>query len=97
MKQYDVTILTNKEYLTTQELAQLLKISESLISEWIEFSVIEAELHHRTFHIPGSEITKARSALRLAADLGVNPAGIAIIHELRARIKALEALFDKNL
>jgi hypothetical protein len=92
MQEIQINILTDEDCVTVVELSRLLCVPEPLIIEWIEHEVVYAREAGSTYYIACSEIAKAKAAVRLARDLGVNASGIAIILQLRQRIKKLEAM-----
>jgi hypothetical protein len=96
MQEIQINILTDDDCVTVVELSQLLCVPEPIIVEWIEHEVVYARRSENTYYIACSEITKAKAAVRLTRDLGVNPSGIAIIMQLRQKIKKLEAMINQE-
>ena len=92
MQTLQMTLLTDKEYITIIELSKLLCVPENVIVEWVEHEVVCAKYEKETCYISTSEITKARSAMRLASELGLNAPGIAVIMQLKKKISSLEAM-----
>ncbi|WP_116962953.1 chaperone modulator CbpM [Fastidiosibacter lacustris] len=88
-------IISESQYITVVELSKLLCVPQAIIVEWIEHEVIYAEHKQDIYYIAASDIVRAKSAMRLAYDLGVNASGISIILQLREKIQQLEALLNK--
>ncbi|MBK2123912.1 chaperone modulator CbpM [Fangia hongkongensis] len=96
MSQLELSVLSDKDYLTTVEVSSLLCIPETLIIEWIEHDVVYARYEQKVYYIASDQLNKIKSALRLANDLGVNAPGISIILALRQKVKYLEALVERK-
>ena len=94
MQQEQNPLLREEDCITLVELSQLLCVPETLIIEWIEHEVVEARVEREAYYIASSEIAKAKCAVRLTRDLGVNASGISIILEMRQRIQRLEAMLS---
>ena len=56
--------------------------------------MVQARAEQETYYIASTEIGKAKCAVRLTRDLGVNASGIAIILEMRQKIQRLEAMLN---
>ncbi|MCF6766978.1 chaperone modulator CbpM [Thiotrichales bacterium 19S11-10] len=95
MKSY-TGVIVDEDLISIDQVCDLLCISEKVIIEWIEHDVVYAIEKENVYYISCNQLVKAKSALRLARDLGINAPGIAVIHELREKIKALEALLDQD-
>ena len=89
-------LLSEDDYVSLIELSDLLCVPETVIIEWIEHEVVFARLERDTYYIASREIAKAKCAVRLTRDLGVNASGIAIILEMRQRIQRLEAMLSSQ-
>lgn len=87
-------LLAEDDYISAIELSQLLCVPETIIVEWIEHEVVYAKAGKDTYYIASSEISRAKCAVRLARDLGVNASGIAIILEMRQKIQRLEVMLN---
>lgn len=96
MQESNYNLLSDEDYVSVVELSQLLCVPEPLIIEWIEHEVVYAKVEKNTYVISCREIAKAKCAVRLTRDLGVNPSGIAIILQMRQKIKQLEAVVNQQ-
>lgn len=94
MQETSYNLLSDEDYVSVLELSQLLCVPEPLIIEWIEHEVVHAKVEQDIYYIASGEIAKAKCAVRLTCDLGVNPSGIAIILQMRQKIRQLEAMVD---
>ncbi len=90
--------------LTLAELSQCCGVSAEKILVLVNEGVLDPNGDSdRDWVFGGSDLVRARRALRLERDLGINPAGIALVLQLREeskrlhhRVKILEALlFDQ--
>jgi len=88
-------IILDNEYISIFDLSQMLCVPQTIVIEWIEHEVICAELKENIYYIAASDIARAKSAMRLANDLGVNASGISIILSLKEKVKQLEALLNQ--
>jgi chaperone modulatory protein CbpM len=76
-------IFDERSALSVNDLTRMFAVDERRIVEWVEegvISVIEVDGAH--WRISGTQLRRARIALRLERDLGVNPAGVALVLEL---------------
>jgi len=89
-------LLSEDDYISLVELSQLLCVPETIIVEWIEHEVVYAKSEQGTYYIASGEITKAKCAVRLTRDLGVNASGIAVILQMRQKIQRLEAIINPD-
>ncbi|WP_119344849.1 chaperone modulator CbpM [Facilibium subflavum] len=96
MQDFQFHLLSEDDYLSIEQLSTLLCVPEQLIIEWVEHDVVYAKYEQKTYYIRCDQIDKAKSALRLAGDLGVNASGISIILTLREKIRKLEAMLDQT-
>ena len=94
MQQEQNPMLQKEDLISLVELSELLCVPETIIVEWIEHEVVEARIEKQTYYIASTEIAKAKCAVRLTRDLGVNASGISIILEMRQRIQRLEAMLS---
>lgn len=90
------SLLSDDDYISLIELSQLLCVPETVIVEWIDHEVICAKSEQGTFFIASHEITKAKCAVRLTRDLGINASGIAVILQMRQKIMRLEAIINQD-
>ena len=95
MQQEHNPMLLQEDFISLAELSQLLCVPETVIIEWIDHEVVEARVERETYYIASSEIARAKCAVRLTRDLGVNASGISIILEMRRRIQHLEAMLNQ--
>lgn len=89
----DNTILVGQvvEYeltLSLDELSDACAVSRERIVELVEHGLLDAQAEGAGFG--GASLRRARLALRLQRDLGVNAAGAALVVELLERIETLE-------
>lgn len=96
MQETHYNLLSDEDYVSVLELSQLLRVPETLIVEWIEHEVVYAKIEQESYYIACGEIAKAKCAVRLARDLGVNASGIAIILQMRQKIKQLEIMLNRQ-
>jgi chaperone modulatory protein CbpM len=65
------------------ELTRMFAVEERHVVEWVEEGVISVlETDAAQWRFSGAQLRRARIALRLERDLGVNPAGVALVLEL---------------
>ena len=74
--------------LTVDELSGVCAVERSRIVELVEHGLLELQAGDR---LGRDALRRARVALRLQRDLGVNAAGVSLVVELLDRIEALEA------
>jgi chaperone modulatory protein CbpM len=86
-------IVEEQVELTLRELCRVSGASKTQISEWIEQGAIEPKCVSEDDgpHFDGVSLRRARKARRLAQDLEVNAAGIALALDLLDEIEALRA------
>ena len=88
-------IAEEQETLSLARLCELCGGDGSLIEELVEEGVLEiSSLAGPRF--AGTALRRARLAVRLQRDLGVNTAGVAVVIELLERIETLESRFGVN-
>ena len=103
----DETMVCRAEYgfrLSLAELSRCCGVSAEKILVLVGEGVLEPSgRHQREWRFGAADLARARCALRLERDLGVNAAGVALALELldearrlRGRVRALEALVDAN-
>jgi chaperone modulatory protein CbpM len=76
--------------LSIDELSGVCQVERTRIVELIEHGLIEPRGEDAA-HLGGDSLRRARMALRLQQDLGLNVAGAALVVELLERIEKLEA------
>ena len=89
-------IVLKSEYMSVTDLSQILCVPQTIIVEWIEHEVVCAEVKENIYYVAACDIARAKSAMRLTHDLGINASGIAVILNLREKIKQLEALLNQS-
>ncbi len=73
-----------------RELTRMFAVEERQIVEWVEEGVISVlETDSAQWRFDGAQLRRARIALRLERDLGVNPAGVALVLELLEELEQL--------
>ncbi len=90
-------MIIKSDYISIVELSEMLCVPQTIIIEWIEHDVVSAKLQADSYYVSAYDIARAKSAMRLMRDLGVNPSGISIILSLREKIKELEAVVSVNI
>lgn len=81
-------ILEEETPLSLEELCRACAAEREVIVELVEEGVLEVDAGG--LHFTGRSLRRARMALRLQRDLGVNVAGVALVIELLERIEVLE-------
>jgi len=83
-------ILEEGSALSVSDLRRLIAVEERHIVEWVEEGVINVlEIDAAEWRFSGAQLRRARIALRLERDLGVNPAGVALALELLEELREL--------
>ena len=68
---------------SVHELTRMFAVEERRIVEWVEEGVISVlETNTAQWRFSGAQLRRARIALRLERDLGLNAAGVALVLEL---------------
>ena len=68
---------------SVNELTRMFAVEERRIVEWVEEGVISVlETDAPQWRFSGAQLRRARIALRLERDLGLNAAGVALVLEL---------------
>ncbi|KAA0999024.1 MerR family transcriptional regulator [Paraburkholderia panacisoli] len=91
-------IVEEQVELTLIELCRVSGASEIQIFEWIEQGAIEPKCVSENDgpHFDGVSLRRARRARRLAQDLEINAAGIALALDLLDEIEALRAQYPQR-
>lgn len=98
MKSHDLlpihtgTVIEEDDNLTLEQLCSACGVQVEWVVSLVEESIIEPQ--GETLHVwrfSGASLTRARSALRLQRDLGVNMAGIALALDLMEELETLRA------
>lgn len=76
--------------LTLDDLSGVCAVERERIVELVELGLLEPQ-GRAGQRMGGDALRRARTALRLQRDLGINAAGAALVVELLERIEALEA------
>jgi chaperone modulatory protein CbpM len=87
-------IAEEQESLSLARLCELCDGQASLIEELVEEGVLEVASAAEP-RFAGTALRRARLAVRLQRDLGVNTAGVAIVIDLLERIATLESRFGR--
>jgi chaperone modulatory protein CbpM len=82
-------IAEEREALSLTRLCELCGAEGGLIEELVEEGVLEVA-SSTELRFAGTALRRARIAVRLRRDLGVNTAGVAIVIDLLERIETLE-------
>jgi hypothetical protein len=81
--------------LPLEEVARAAGLQTGLVEKLVDCGVIEAAPESRTPPLfPPSAVDRLRCAMRLRRDLGVNVAGVAVILDMRERLRSLQAELD---
>lgn len=83
-------IAEEQETLSVARLCELCDGDSTLIEELVEEGVLEVTSPEEP-RFAGTALRRARLAVRLQRDLGVNTAGVAIVIDLLERIEMLES------
>jgi chaperone modulatory protein CbpM len=76
--------------LSVNDLRRLIAVEERHVVEWVEEGVISViEMDAAEWRFSGAQLRRARIALRLERDLGVNAAGVALALELLEELEQL--------
>jgi chaperone modulatory protein CbpM len=76
-------IFEESSALSVRDLERLFAVEQRRIVEWVEEGVISVlEMNAAEWRFSGAQLRRARIALRLERDLGVNAAGVALALEL---------------
>jgi chaperone modulatory protein CbpM len=84
----DGTILEERDDFSLDELVEFCAVERHRVVELVQEGVLEATTTE--FRFSGASLRRARVALRLQRDLGVNAPGIALALDLLERIETLE-------
>jgi chaperone modulatory protein CbpM len=83
-------ILEESSALSVQDLERMFAVEQRRIFEWVEEGVISVlEIDAAEWRFSGAQLRRARIALRLERDLGVNAAGVALALELLEELEQL--------
>ncbi|MGD0490379.1 MAG: chaperone modulator CbpM [Steroidobacteraceae bacterium] len=83
-------ILDEGSALSVQDLERMFALEQRRIVEWVEEGVISVlEIDAAEWRFSGAQLRRARIALRLERDLGVNAAGVALALELLEELEQL--------
>jgi|ERR1700722_9318643 chaperone modulatory protein CbpM len=83
-------IFEERSEMSVTDLTRLIAVEERRITEWVEQGVIEVvEINAAEWRFNGAQLRRARIALRLERDLGVNAAGVALALELLQELEQL--------
>ena len=88
---------SNQAPYTLEELARLGGVSPSLVQHYVDEGLIEtiAGNARTSFFFDDNALFELRRIQRLRRELGVNIAGVAVIHELQRQIDELKAELDR--
>jgi chaperone modulatory protein CbpM len=83
-------IFEQSSALRMQDLERMFAVEQRRIVEWVEEGVISVlEMEAAEWRFSGTQLRRARIALRLERDLGVNAAGVALALELLEELEQL--------
>ena len=76
--------------LSLADLTAMFAVEERHVTEWVEEGVIDVlQVDATGWSFSGTQVRRARIALRLERDLGVNAAGVALALELLEELERL--------
>jgi chaperone modulatory protein CbpM len=85
-------VVEDQVHLSLLELCRACRAHEEQVTAWVFEGVLEpAGGQPQDWRFGGESLRRARLALRIARDLEVNPAGVALALDLLDEIAALEA------
>jgi chaperone modulatory protein CbpM len=90
MVKHEIMIIadyTQQPFFTMKELCEICNISSDILNELIEYEIIRP--NHGTLTFTLTELTRAKTALRLRHDLDLNFQGIILVLELLEELKTL--------
>ena len=83
-------IFEESSALSVRDLERMFAVEQRRIVEWVEEGVISVlEMDAAEWRFSGAQLRRARIALRLERDLGVNAAGVALALELLEELEQL--------
>jgi chaperone modulatory protein CbpM len=83
-------IIEESSALSMHDLERLFAVEQRRIVEWVEEGVISVlEMDAAEWRFSGAQLRRARIAVRLERDLGVNAAGVALALELLEELEQL--------
>ena len=89
---HDVIIIDEETELSLNDLCKACSSSAEWIIELVEEGALEPIGYQQTqWRFSGSNLQRARTAMRLQRDLGLNLAGIALALDLLEKIETLES------
>lgn len=77
--------------LTLDELSGACCVRRERIVELVEEGVIDPDSRENRWNFRATQLRRARKAIRLQEDLGINPAGAAVVLDLLEELEALRA------
>ena len=84
-------ILDSRTTFTLKEFSRACSVEEALVLEMVEEGVIEPTGPRRQWRFHGEALVRARLALRLVRDLGVNWPGAALALDLLERLERVDS------
>ncbi len=85
------TVLDDSVTVSIDQVCRVCRVQAEWVIELVEHGVVEPVHRGSKWHFRGSELSRLRRAVSLQRDLGINPAGIALILELMDELEALRA------
>ncbi|MEO8443891.1 MAG: chaperone modulator CbpM [Gammaproteobacteria bacterium] len=90
-------VVEEEVQLTLTELCQACRSEEQFVRAWIAEGILEpVGASPPEWRFTGESLRRARLARRLARDLGINPAGVALALDLLEEIQALRARIGRE-
>lgn len=94
MRRYELIIYgqhLGKRLITIDELSRLVELHPAILRRYIVLGLIDPEVESPEPLFDDATIARVRKIERLKRDLGLNPAGCALVFDLLERIEELEA------
>lgn len=89
-------VLDRRSSFTLTEVCRACSADRRFVLELVSEGVIEPVSGSGAWQFPGEALLRARRARRLADDLGINVAGVALALELLDELDSLRQLVDKG-
>ncbi|SRR5690606_29599316 len=85
------TVLDDSVTVSVDQVCSLCRVQVDWVVELVDQGVVEPVRREGQWHFLGSQLPRLRRALALRRDLGINPAGIALVLELMDELDQLRA------
>lgn len=85
-----------KDSLTLLEISEIVNTPLPMLERMVDEEILRPELQSSDLRFSADQVREVERSLRLHEDLGVNWAGIAIIHHLLDRVESLQQALDRK-